>query len=193
LQKGRGRSGETLRGAAAKGIEAMIEALVVAIVGTVLGSLLARESSAVLSLVSRALLDRALRRLLRRWPPEAHDRWREEIEADFEAYSERPLASLVFAVRLRWTARRRPLRRALAFLADAFENTFDEMSEEEKAVRRQIVLRAMGSSNPMMRAYRFAEMREQLRREAEPSRGDPDGGQSKSTDGSCGGGDGGPE
>lgn len=171
----------------------MIEALVVAIVGTALGSLLGRESSAVLSLVSRALLDRALRRLLRRWPPEARDRWREEIEADFEAYSERPLASLVFALRLRWTARRRPLRRALAFLADAFENTFDEMSEEEKAVHRQIVLRAMGSSNPMMRAYRFAETREQLRREAELSRGDLGGGQPKSTDGSGGGGDGGPE
>ncbi len=141
----------------------MIEALIVAIVGTALGSLLARESSAVLSLMSRALLDRGLRRLLRHWPREARDRWREEIEADFEAYSERPLASLVFALRLRWAARRQPLRRALAFLADAFENTFDEMSEEEKAKHRQIALRAMGSSNPMMRAYRAAEAIERLR------------------------------
>jgi hypothetical protein len=169
----------------------MIEALVVAIVGTALGSLLARESSAVLSLVSRALLDRGLRRLLRRWPREARDRWREEIEADFEAYSERPLASLVFALRLRWTARRRPLRRALAFLADAFENTFDEMSEEEKAAHRQIVLRAMGNSNPLMRAYRAAEAIERLRHEAEPSRGGLDVGQSTSKDRSDG--DGGSE
>jgi hypothetical protein len=170
----------------------MIEALVVAILGTALGSLLGRESSAVLSLLSRGLLDQGLRRLLRRWPPEARERWREEIEADFETYSERPLASLVFALRLRWTTRRRPLRRAAAFLADAFENTLDELSEEEKAERRLIVLRAMGNSSPMMRAYRAAEVIEQLRREPDLSRGNPNVERPTSTD-RCGDGDGAPE
>lgn len=171
----------------------MIEALVVAIVGTALGSLLARESSAAVSLLSRALLDRGLQRLLRRWPREDRDRWREEIEADFRTYSERPLAGLVFAMRLRWAARRQPLRRALAFLADSFANTLDELSEEEKAERRLIVLRAMGNSHPMMRAYRAAEAIERLRREAGPSRGGPDVWQSTSTDRVRGGGDGGSE
>jgi hypothetical protein len=168
----------------------VIEALIVAVVGTALGSLLARESSAVLSLISQALLDRGLRRLLRHWPHEARDRWREEIEADFEAYSERPLASLVFALRLRWTARRRPLRRALAFLADAFENTFDEMSEEEKAEHRMIVLRAMGSVHPMGRANRAAEAFVRLRLEAALSRERLEAEQSTSMDGSRDGGDG---
>lgn len=169
----------------------MIEALIVAIVGTAVGGLLARESSAALSLLSRVLLDRGLRRLLRHWPREARDRWREEIEADFEAYSERPLAGLVFTLRLGWTARRRPLRRALAFFADAFENTFDELSEEEKAKHRQIALGAIGNSNPIMRAYRAAEAIERLRHPPEHSRGGLDAGQSTSTDRSCGGGDGG--
>ena len=148
----------------------MIEGLLVAILGTAVGSLLARESSALLCGLSRALLDRGLRRMLRHWPGEERDRWREEIEYAFEAYSGRPLASLVFALRLRWTARRRPVRKVLTFLAESFENTFDELSEEEKAEHRRIVLSAIGYSQPLMRAYKAAEAFERLRHEPRPSR-----------------------
>ncbi len=171
----------------------MIEALIIAIVGTALGSLLTREASAVLSLISRALLDRALRRLLQRWPREARDRWREEIEADFESYADRPLASLVFALRVRWTARRRPLRKALEALADVFGNTFDELSEEEKARHRMIALRAMGSVHPMGRANRAAEAIWLMRHEARLSHDRIDDEQPTSTDRSPGAGDEGPE
>ena len=74
----------------------MIETLLVAILGTAIGGMLARESSALLCQLNRALLKRGLSRL----PPAADDQRRGRIEADFEAYSERPVAGFLFALRL---------------------------------------------------------------------------------------------
>jgi hypothetical protein len=144
----------------------MIEALIVAVLGTVLGGLLARESSAWLIQLSRAVLDRGLRRLLQQWQGAARDRWQEEIEADFNTYSDRPLASLIFALRLRWATRRWTMRRFVALLVEPFRNRYDELSEEEKAERWRIALSSMGSANPMARAYKAAEAMERLRRES---------------------------
>jgi hypothetical protein len=118
----------------------MIEALLLATFGTALGGLLGRESSALLCQLSRALLDRGLRRFPRRR--------RKEIEADFEAYSERPLAGLLFAMRTRWTAPRGSCRSVLASITRTFEDLIDSVIEEKKGNKPRILLWGGSTSSP---------------------------------------------
>jgi hypothetical protein len=143
----------------------LMEALILAVIGTVLGTVLASEASAWMSHLSRRLVDIAISRLLTKWREEERARWREEIEADFATYSKRPLAGLLFAVGLRWTARKRRLARlSPRRLLDPFRNVLGEMSEEERAMRKEIVYSQLGSWTPEGRLRNFYARRERWRR-----------------------------
>lgn len=85
----------------------MVELLILTAVGTVVGSIAAVEASAWVPYLSRRLLGSALARLQQDLPPEVRDRWVEEIEADFAAFSDRPWGGLGFALGVRRKGARR--------------------------------------------------------------------------------------
>jgi hypothetical protein len=75
--------------------------LVITIIGTFVGTVAAVEFKAWAPYVSRRLLRSAIARFSVDLPAATRERWTEEIEADLESLMDRPLAALVFALRLR--------------------------------------------------------------------------------------------
>ena len=95
-------------------------------VGTIVGTVLALEALAWMPHMSRRLVRRALEKLPDDLPSELAARWWEEIEADLESYSERPVGGLLFALTL-------SLRGGKRLAAELALDSVSSAPREEKA------------------------------------------------------------
>lgn len=78
-----------------------MDLLLITILGTVIGTLLAVEAKAWMPYLSARMVRSTLDGMPTELDDEMRLRWGEEIEGDLNAYSDRPLGELQFAVRLR--------------------------------------------------------------------------------------------
>ncbi|MFP5388410.1 MAG: hypothetical protein ACLGG5_03830, partial [Thermoleophilia bacterium] len=81
--------------------------LLITIIGTALGTLLALEAKSWMPYLSARLVRSTVDGMPPELDGEMRSRWREEIEGDLSSYLERPLAGLLFALRLRRRGGRR--------------------------------------------------------------------------------------
>jgi hypothetical protein len=113
--------------------------LLITILGTAIGTMLAVEAKSWMPYLSARLVRSTLDGMPADLDGEMLSRWREEIEGDLNSYLDRPLAGLLFSLRLR---RRGGRRLAAELLLDcALVNSGERSVAEGIPATRKIIAR----------------------------------------------------